>query len=398
MLLTGAAGGGKSRLAAEKVHGFCKRYPGSTWLMLRKAREWTGKSIIPFYKQSVVGDDPEVNYLKSKGVFEYSNGSVVYSGGMKDDDQREAIRSIGGAGGLDGAWMEEGNAFTRMDFDELLGRLRHNAGGWRQLILTTNPGGSKHWIYTDLIKGKKAKVFYSGAKDNPYNPPDYFDSLNEMTGTMKERLVFGHWVMSEGAIYDAFDHRVHVQERKLDEFQRFSLACDEGYTNPAVVLLVGHDADNRWHIVSEFYERGKLQSVVCDYIYSLYQTHLPNIIAVDSAAAGMIAELRDKGIPARPAKGRVLDGILSIQNKLKIQNDDKPRLTVDPSCTNTINEFESYTWKPEKDEPIKEFDHSMDALRYLEFVDNPPEHMSGDQPTDASKWRAPTDRSGWRKY
>ena len=39
LLLTGAAGGGKSRLAAEKLHGFCKRYDNAMALMLRKTRQ-----------------------------------------------------------------------------------------------------------------------------------------------------------------------------------------------------------------------------------------------------------------------------------------------------------------------------------------------------------------------
>jgi phage terminase large subunit len=61
----------------------------------------------------------------------------------------------------------------------------------------------------------------------------------------------------------------------------------------------------------------------------------------------------------------VLDGITKVQDYLKIQGDGKPRLTVDPSCVNTINEFESYVWKENKDEPVKDNDHAMDALRYL---------------------------------
>ncbi len=36
LLLTGSAGGGKSRLAAEKIHGACLKYPGAVWLMMRK--------------------------------------------------------------------------------------------------------------------------------------------------------------------------------------------------------------------------------------------------------------------------------------------------------------------------------------------------------------------------
>ena len=38
---------------------------------------------------------------------------------------------------------------------------------------------------------------------------------------------------------------------------------------------------------------------------------------------------------------------------------------MDPACENLINEFESYIWRDEKDVPVKEHDHALDALRYL---------------------------------
>ena len=60
----------------------------------------------------------------------------------------------------------------------------------------------------------------------------------------------------------------------------------------------------------------------------------------------------------------MLDGITQVQGLLRVRDDGRPRLTVDPGCIDTINEFESYSWKPEKDEPVKENDHAMDALRY----------------------------------
>ena len=64
----------------------------------------------------------------------------------------------------------------------------------------------------------------------------------------------------------------------------------------------------------------------------------------------------------------MLDGIQAIQNRLKVAGDGRPRYTIDPTCTNHINEFESYVWKPEKDVPEKEYDHSLDASRYLDDV------------------------------
>ena len=44
-------------------------------------------------------------------------------------------------------------------------------------------------------------------------------------------------------------------------------------------------------------------------------------------------------------------------------------IIVHPSCQNVITELQSYMWKQdangnELNEPIKEFDHMMDAIRY----------------------------------
>lgn len=364
LLLTGSAGGGKSRLAGEKVHASCLKYPGANWLIMRKAREWNSKSIVPFMLESVIGHDPRVKLLKSDGAFEYDNGSVIYSGGMKDDSQREAIRSIGGSGGLDGVWMEEANAFTRQDFEEALGRLRHDAMGWRQFIITTNPGAPNHWIYQSLIKNKEAAVYYSGARDNPNNPLEYLEILERMTGTQRARLVLGQWTQAQGAVYDKFDYATHVTERNPKDFTRWFLGCDEGYTNPAVILIVGEDGDGRLHVGREFYKRGVLQS---DYVSVAREWSLEfeAVAFVDEAAAGLIGDMQANGILAEGSKGRILDGIQRLQDALKVAGDGRPRLTVDPSCVNLINEFESYVWKADRDEPVKEFDHALDALRYV---------------------------------
>ena len=374
LLLGGSAGGGKSRCAAEKVHAFCLKYPGSTWLILRKAAEWTRKSIIPFMWQTVIAGTRGVRYSKSEGSFHYTNGSTVYSGGMADDKQRESIRSIGGAGGLDGAWMEEANAFSRLDFEELKGRLRGTAADWRQLILTTNPGGSKHWINTDLIKGGLAAFYKSTATENTHNPAEYVKTLDTMTGMMRQRLALGLWINAEGAVYNTFDSTpggVHVCDRNQSEMRRWFLTMDEGYTNPAVILLVGEDGDGRRHIFREFYQRGVLQSAVCATARQWCNEVHAESVVVDDSAAGLIAELQSIGLPARAAsKGRVLDGIQLVQNALAVAGDCKARLTVAPCCENIIGEFESYVWRQsskgvEKDEPVKENDHALDAIRYL---------------------------------
>ena len=190
--------------------------------------------------------------------------------------------------------------------------------------------------------------------------------LENLSGVRRKRLLEGIWATAEGAVYE-FDSSVHVRERDPKEMKRWFLAMDEGYTNPAVILLIGDDGDGRMHCFKEFYKSGVLQSVVVATAREWFQANNCQAAAVDESAAGLVADLNDAGVYAKGAKGRVLDGINLVQNRLKVQGDGRPRYTVDPSCVNHINEFESYVWndKSAKDAPVKDNDHSMDAARYL---------------------------------
>jgi len=387
LLLTGSAGGGKSKVAAEKIHAYCMKYPNSTWLMLRKAREWAGRSIVPFMWNSVMGRDPKIKYNKTDGSFVYQNGSMIYSGGMMDDKQRESVRSIGGDGGLDGAWFEEANAFTRQDFEEIIGRVRHTAADWQQIVLTTNPDSPTHWIYTDLIKGGQAEVIYSGAKDNPHNSPAYLVNLAKLTGVLKQRLVDGLWVQAEGAIYDEFDPAIHIIDRdKCPAFVNIYRAIDFGYSNPFVCQWWGEDADGRLYLFREIYITRKLVEELTPRIVQLSQGEYTSLTVADHDAEDR-ATMAKHGINTTAAIKDVSPGIQAVKARLKVQPDGKPRIffvrdaLVEPDplleaekkplCT--IDEIPGYAWaktpdgKPNKEQPVKLNDHGCDPTRYIVY-------------------------------
>jgi len=385
LLLTGSAGGGKSRLAAEKVHAYCSHYKNSTWLIMRKAREWAGKSIVPFMWKTVMGCDPSIKFKESEGAFFYDNGSVIYSGGMMDDKQRESVRSIGGDGGLDGAWFEEANAFTRNDYEEIIGRVRHTAADWQQIILTTNPDSPSHWIYKDLIQGGGASVYYSGAKDNPNNSPAYIHNLQKLTGVMKDRLVDGKWVQAEGAIYDEYDPAIHLIDRdKCPPFIRHYRVVDFGYSNPFVCQWWGEDADGRLYRYREIYVTKKLVEDLTPHIVLLSKDENIDATIADHDAEDR-ATMQKHGINTQAAKKDVSPGIQAVKARLKVQPDGKPRLyfvrgalvEVDPFLedekkpTCTEDEITGYAWKkypdgkPNKEEPVKVNDHGCDTTRYM---------------------------------
>src|SRR5579859_3858182 len=246
LLFTGSAGGGKSRLAAEKLHAYCKRYPGAQALALRKTRESMSNSTLLFLERVIIGDDPTVHHLPSKLRFEYANGSILAYGGMADDAQREQIRSIGQHGGVDIVWMEEANAFLEDDYNEVLARIRGKAAPWRQVILTTNPDSPEHWINVRLIEGGEASVYYSNAGDNEYNPEDYRASLQKLTGILKQRLALGLWVASEGMYFEEWDPAVHLCD-PFDvphDWPRW-LSVDYGYAEPFCCLWYARNPENR---------------------------------------------------------------------------------------------------------------------------------------------------------
>src|SRR6185436_8241751 len=84
----GGAGGGKSRAAAEKIHGYMLEYPGAVGIALRKAREFASKSVV-YAIQAAIGDDKSVRYSSSDLMFHYDNGSRIFIAGMKDEGQRQ---------------------------------------------------------------------------------------------------------------------------------------------------------------------------------------------------------------------------------------------------------------------------------------------------------------------
>jgi phage terminase large subunit len=267
------------------------------------------------------------------------------------------------------AWIDEAALCPKQTWDIVIGRLRqHGKAGpcW----VTSTPKG-KNWLYE---RSNEMRIFKASTEDNPYLDNEFVQSLKAAySGNFAQQELYAEFIGFEGLIYD-FDTNIHVCQRPADEMVRWLAGVDEGYTNPAVILAIGEDADGRLHIFKEYYRRNRLQDQVVSAAVEMRDEFGLEYFLVDSSAAGLIAAMHAVGLPAWANKSRVLDGIAQIQNRLAVAGDGRPRLTVSPSCVNTIAEFESYCWKETrigtKDEPEKANDHAMDALRYaVAYVD-----------------------------
>lgn len=427
VLLSGASGGGKTACAANKVHAYCLHYPGTTALVIRKARADMTNSTLLYLKRKVMGDDPRVTHRKADYRFEYWNGSILAYGGMKDDEQRERIRGVGQDGGVDIVWMEEATHFEEDDFNEVLPRMRGKASnlaveakyndlgdpakleegtyrkyfdedgtprlaGWQQVILSTNPDGPSHWINTRLIKGGEATVYLSSYKDNPHNPPDYYEkNLKHLTGVKKLRLVDGLWVEASGIVYDTWsdaidevgDHggNVTYDAEYVPDGGPVQWWVDDGYageidknsktftkkSSPRVILFVQKQADGRYCIFDELYmvkTRDIEQINKAIEMSKESDWPLPSLVVTDRAAASLRGTFKAAGFRVAYNTLTIEEGINETRKWVSADENGWRGLLVHPRCFHLRSEFTSYARDDRTKKPIDAHNHGTDSTTY----------------------------------
>lgn len=390
--------------AAQKIHGFCLRYPGATALVVRKSRTSMFNSTVAFMKTKVLGRylrNGWVQYKSTERRFEYQNGSVIILEGMSSDDQRENIRSAGQEGGIDIAWMEEAIQFDEEDYNEILGGMRGNAAPWRQMILSTNPDSPTHWIYQRLILGGEARKFESSAVDNHHNPADYIKRLDSLpVGSVERaRLRDGRWAQAGGVVLDAWKDNydnagndaggnVTTKADYIPDGGPILWWVDDGYageldpkskmfkagSHPRVFLLAQLRGDGRLAVFAESYAVKKLAP---DHIKEVIAMHArnrwpkPSRVIYDKAAASLGGHLRAElaqawGMPASDIVYNAVpvdQGNSELNTRVAPDENDVRMVIVHPRCKYLRLEAVSYKINPKTGKRVKDFDHGPDAMR-----------------------------------
>ena len=110
--------------------------------------------------------------------------------------------------------------------------------------------------------------------------------------------------------------------------------------------------------------RQKTNAEFADDVHSFLRDYPVKSIYLDPSAEAFQLELRRKGMHAVHANNRVEDGIQIVTSEMK-----KGTVVVCEECVNTIREIQGYVWDTKQaakgyDEPLKQNDHAVDALRY----------------------------------
>jgi phage terminase large subunit len=261
------------------------------------------------------------------------------------------------------------------DFEKLDSRLRNAVGPYHQIVCECNPSYPAHWLKKYADEHKMQRILSRHA-DNPRCTTEYLAALSRLSGHRRARLFMGQWAAAEGLIYDRWDEAVYVRERKGTKWVRAIVAIDEGYANPCDVALWVVDGDGYPHRADEWHKTGELEASVIKQVQRYAQIVRKKLklkleaVIVDPSAAKLIGALSAAGLPVQGADNSVLDGIASVQERLRLDGRGYPCMTISPRCEAFRAEIGSYTWLvnrdgTKRDEPRKVDDHAMDGTRYL---------------------------------
>ena len=413
-MLSGPYDTGKTLGMLQKLNALMWTYPNCHSLLVRKTYSslLTSALVTLYYKVfSVPPEDPESPITLYGGsapkYLRWPNGSVLRIAGL--DDPQKVLSAE-----YDFVAVPQAEECSLEDWEQLLSRTNGRAGNapWPQLMGDCNPDVPLHWIQQrdDLVK------FEARHTDNPTlflrdetgelvfdthgNPVPTeggklrIKTLQSMTGLRYKRGYLGLWVGAEGQVYEDFDPKVHlVDPFPIPPDWRRYRSIDFGFVHPFVCQWWAEDEDGRLYLYREMYysrrtiamhaagnevvrglvdysqEDGKIHSTICDW------------------DAGERATLEEHGISTIGADKRIQVGIEKVQERLKIQDDGRPRVMIFKNArveeddelktaykpTSTAEEFSGYVWprvggklqRSADERPIKTADHGMDAMRYM---------------------------------
>jgi phage terminase large subunit len=403
LVIAGPAGTGKSLACLWRIHLAALNNPGIRCLIVRKTAVSLGSTTLVTYEKKVATAALAAGIVRWFGgspreapCYRYANGSVIVVGGL---DKSEKIMSAE----YDLVFADEATELTVTDWESIATRLRNGVLAWQQQIAACNPAHPTHWLKQRCDQGQ-ARMLVSRHIDNPAymhadgtpteTGRDYFAKLDALTGVRKLRLRDGKWAAVEGQIYEAFDEAIHLVDevKHTAAWQRWG-AVDFGFTNPFCYQDWWEDPDGRLYLNHEVYFTRRLVEDHAETIRKILfypsgqpRGQVPRAIYADHDAEDRATLERKLGLSTTPAHKSVSDGIQAVQSRLKVQPDGLPRLFIrrgalverDPELEaaslpmGAAEEIAGYVWavKPGnkgglKEEPVKEHDHAMDALRYV---------------------------------
>ena len=384
LLISSAAGTGKTTAILAKIHRLCLDNPQIRVLLIRKSRASMAETVLKTFESNILGYGHPLLAGASRAnrkVYTYPNGARIVIGGMDNPDR---IMSSD----YDIVAVFESTELNEEDWDNLSTRLRNNQLPYQQLIADCNPASDQHWLYKRWKRGG-VTMLNSVHEDNPMlydiktktwtkQGEEYLKRLDNLSGLRYDRLRLGKWVSAEGMVYEMFNSEDHIITGYLPTFSTYYIGMDVGYTAPGTLVVFGETVNGDLILVEEVYKTGETLDWWTKKAKEMAIKYSPKKILVDPARPDFVAQLSMAGLPVQKANNKILFGVDKVQQRLKantLKFHFNSLRTPDPTLveahlpTRLVEELAGYIWG-EKDMPIAKLNHALDAMRYvMSYVD-----------------------------
>lgn len=228
-----------------------------------------------------------------------------------------------------------------------------------RMICLSTPRGKRGYFYEAWSRGgddwQRIEV---PASMIPRIKPEFLEAERRGSGDMSFRQEYCcAFEVVEGLVYPELARC--VVPGPAPELKRKVGGIDFGYRNPFAAIWGGVDRDGVLWLTGQHYCRQRP--------LSHHAAHLPRKVEwfADPSGAGEIAELRCAGFLVNKAKNAVGPGIAAVQ--ARIHNGTLRILK--GACPDLVHEAELYCYSQAPgqhgEQPVPEYDHALDALRYL---------------------------------
>ncbi|HFD4839591.1 TPA: PBSX family phage terminase large subunit, partial [Streptococcus pyogenes] len=374
-VVKGSRGSKKSKTTALNFIVRLLKYPWANLLVIRRYSNTNKQSTYTDFKWAC-------NQLKVTHLFKFNESLpeiTVKATGQKIlfrglDDELKITSITVDVGALCWAWFEEAYQIETEDkFSTVVESIRGSLDApdfFKQITVTFNPWSERHWLKRVFFdeETKRADTF-SGTTTFRVN--EWLDDVDKRryedlykTNPRRARIVCdGEWGVAEGLVFDNFEVVDFDVEKTIQRVKETSAGMDFGFTqDPTTLICVAVDLANKelW-LYNEHYQKAMLTDHIVKMIRdkNLHRSY----IAGDSAEKRLIAEIKSKGVSGIVAslkgKGSIMQGVQFMQGF---------KIYIHPSCEHTIEEFNTYTFKQDKEgnwlnEPIDKNNHVIDAIR-----------------------------------
>lgn len=280
--------------------------------------------------------------------------------------------------GVNTVFIEEAEEVSYEDFMQLDLSLR-TVKGQVTIILMFNPPVKGHWILKEWFhlepsaeyEGYFVMVPRLDRNDTAYRFATYHENIVNLDVNVVSRMerlketnldYYLHKIMGlvpsgkTGRVFKQFSIIPKAQYDSLELTSYFGL--DFGYSNDPTACIEVKAHNNNLYICQRLYQPGLTNPQIYEKL-----EWIKDKITADSSEPKSIAELSDQGLYIVGAK----KGTDSVNNG--IQKIQQYNIYITDDSTQTIDEFENYSWRLDKnkeptDKPEDKYNHAIDALRY----------------------------------